>query len=174
MKRIVIVGSIGAGKSSLAKVLSKKLHIEHIELDNLFWLPEWNIRPAEEVKELAAKKIDKPAWIICGNFSFLRPLIWPKADTVVWLDYPFLLCFWRTLKRSFINIIKRRKCCNGNQETFGRLFFSKNSILLWCIRTYKRRNKRYERLMHDPVYKHIRFVRLKSDKETNHWVNYEI
>jgi len=147
--------------------------MKHVELDSLFWLPEWKMRPTDELMEMAEKVVEKPEWIVCGNFSVLRPIIWDRADTVVWLDYPFWLCFWQTFKRAIINIIMRKKCCNGNQDTFCRLFFSKNSILLWCIRTYKRRNKNYEFLMNHPysIYKHIHFVRLKSRKETVEWVN---
>ncbi|MFC1842905.1 adenylate kinase, partial [Candidatus Dependentiae bacterium] len=108
MERIVIVGSIGAGKSSLANILSKNLQIEHIELDSLFWLPNWQVRPTEELRELAAKRVVQPAWVVCGNFSVLRPIIWDEADTVIWLDYPFWLCLWQALKRSLVNIVKSR------------------------------------------------------------------
>jgi len=170
MKRIVIGGSIGAGKSSLAKRLSEKLHIEHIELDSLYWLPGWKVRPVQELKKLAVQVAQKETWVVCGNFSVLRPIIWAKVDTVVWLDYPFLRCFWQAFKRSIKNIINQKTCCNGNQETFRRLLFSKNSILWWCITTYRKRNKKYERLMHDPMYKHINFVRLKSHKEADNWL----
>ena len=169
MKRIQIVGSIGSGKTSLGKKLSKKMGIPHFELDTLFWLPGWKIRPFDEIFELAYVQADKPAWIICGNFSFLKHVTLDEADTIVWLDYPFWVCFWQTLKRAISNIVKQKKCCNGNQETFGRLFFSKNSILLWMIRTFKRRNKRYAFLIKDPMYKDKTFVRLQSHKETAQW-----
>jgi len=170
VKRVQIVGSIGSGKTSLGKKLSKKLNIPHLELDTLFWLPGWEIRPALEIIDLAYKEAEKPTWIFCGNYSFLKHVTLDNADTIVWLDYPFWLCFWQTLKRAIKNIIKQQKCCNGNQETFTRLFFSKNSILLWMIRTFKRRNERYAQLMHDPEYTDKTFVRFKSRKETKQWL----
>jgi len=170
VKRIIIGGSIGAGKTSLAKLFSKKFDISHIELDALYWLPGWRLRPVEEFKKIVAEAIDKPSWVICGNFSVIRPITWKKADTVVWLDYPFFLCFWQCFKRSVQNVIKRRPCCNENYESFSRLFFSRHSILWWMIKTYKKRNKKYFRLMNDPEYKHITFIRLTSHEETKKWV----
>jgi len=57
MKRIVIGGSIGSGKSTLAKKIAKKLNIEHIELDSLVWLSDWQMHADQKLKELAAKRV---------------------------------------------------------------------------------------------------------------------
>jgi adenylate kinase family enzyme len=170
MKKIVVGGSIGAGKSTLAKALSKKLHIEHTELDSFYWLPGWHIRPAEQTKELINKTTSVDRWIICGNFSAFKEFTVDRAVTIIWLDYPFVVCFWQALKRAIRNIKTQQKCCNGNQETWGRLFFSKDSILLWLIRTFRRRNRRYEKMMHDPLYKNKTLIRLQSHKEAEKWL----
>jgi len=169
MKRVIVVGSIGAGKTTFAKAVAKKLSIRHIELDRFNWLPGWKLRLHEELKVLVAQEIGKPSWVICGNYSVLRPMTWSKADTIIWLDYSFLICFWRCFKRSFSNALQRKQCCNGNYETLGRMFFSKQSILWWVMRTYKKRRKKYIRLMQDPMYKHIQFVRLRSDSQAKSW-----
>lgn len=170
MKKIMICGSIGAGKTTLAKALSKKLNIAHTELDSVYWLPGWQMRPAEQMQELINKTTSVDRWIICGNFNAFKELTRDRADTIIWLDYPFLICFWQALKRSIRNIKTHQKCCNGNQDTWRRLFFSKNSILLWLIRTFRRRNKRYETMMQDPFYKNKAFIRLKSRKEAEKWL----
>ncbi|MBN1684107.1 MAG: AAA family ATPase, partial [Gammaproteobacteria bacterium] len=100
MKRIVVIGSSGAGKTSLAKILAKKFGMLHIELDALNWLPNWRARSPEALRQLVSKNIQQPQWVLCGNYSYLREMIWAKADTIIWLDYPFGLCFWQTLTRS--------------------------------------------------------------------------
>lgn len=170
MKRIVVGGSISSGKSTLSKILSKRLSIQNIELDEFFWSSNWKIRPLEEFKFLAREAVSSPSWILCGNYSVLRPVIWSKVDTVVWLDYPFWLCFLRCFKRSIINILKKNPVCNGNYESFSRLFLKKESILWWLIRTFRSRNKKYESAITDPKYSHIKFIRLKSQKETDRWI----
>ena len=110
------------------------------------------------------------SWALCGNFSILRAIIWSKADTVIWLDYPFWLCFFRCFKRAIVKLLKKESVCNGNYESFSRLFFSKYSVLWWLIRTFRKRNKSYETAMIDPNYSHIKFVRLRSQKETDRWI----
>lgn len=173
MRKIIIGGSIGAGKSTLAKALSRKLNIPHVELDNFYWLPEWQVRPMDQLKNLVEKTTSAQEWIICGNYSKLKEFTTDRADTIIWLDYPFLTCFWQALKRYIRNIINKQKCCNGNQETWGRLFFSKNSILLWLISTFRQRNKRYAAMFtteKDLFYKDKTFVRLKSHKQAKSWL----
>jgi adenylate kinase family enzyme len=170
MKKIVIAGATGSGKSTFAKDLSKKLNIFHVELDNLYWLPGWQPRPEQEIRALFSKTTSNEKWIVCGNYPSLKEFTVDRADTIVWLDYSFLFCFWFTLKRSLRRIIKREKCCNGNQETFQRLIFSKNSILLWMITSYRGRNKRYAKMMQDPMYKDKIFIRLKSRKQAQKWL----
>lgn len=170
MKRIMIVGTAGSGKTSLAKSLSQKLLLPHYELDSFYWLPNWQIRPHNEFKKLVQETIAKDKWIICGDNTELRAITWAKTDTVIWLDYSFCRCFWQALKRSLINIIKHRPCCNGNYESFSRLLFSKNSILLWVIKGYRKKKKRYPLLIKDPAYKYITFIHLRSPKETKKWL----
>lgn len=170
MKKIMIGGSIGAGKSTLAKALSKKLNIEHTELDSFYWLPNWQVRPADQMRELINKTTSADSWIICGNFNAFKEITLDRADMIIWLDYPLFVCLWQAFKRSWHNIYTQQKCCNGNQDTWQHLFFSKNSIVLWLIRTFRRRNKRYTAIMQDPFYENKTFVRLKSHKEAEKWL----
>ena len=170
MKKIVVVGSTGSGKTTLAKALSKKLNIPHVELDSLSWLPGWQQRPTYELMEIVEKITDGSEWVICGNYPKLRVFTIYQADCLVWLDYPFIICFWQTLKRSFRQIVKREKYSNGDQETFVRLCTPKSSILLWLIKNFKQRNKIYAQMMQDPFYKDKTFVRLKSHKQAKQWL----
>lgn len=165
MKKFVVVGSTGAGKSTFARALSKKLNISHIELDNISRIPGGKSRSTQELRDLVIKATVTPQWIVCGNYPALKDIILDRADVIVWLDYPFFICFWQTLKRSFKHIIKREKYSNGDRETFVRLFFSKDSILVYLIKTFRQRNKRYAAMMQDPFYKDKTFIRLKSHRQ---------
>jgi len=170
MKRVVIVGASSSGKTSLAKIISKKKAIPHIEMDNFFWLPEWKRRPFDEFKNLVVKAIEKPEWVLCGNQSKIIPMLWGAADTIIWLDYPLRICLCRGFKRCMRLLFNREQCCNGNYESFSRAFFSKESIFLYIIKGHKKKKERYPQLMKDPRYKDKTFIRLRSPNETKKWV----
>jgi len=169
MKKIIVAGTSGSGKTTLARQLAEKLNITHIELDNLLWLPGWKTRPEEEFKKLVAQEIKKPGWTACGNYTQLMPITWKEADTVVWLDYPLWLSLWRALKRSAKLWWNHETVCNGNYESFSN-FFSRKGIFRWVFKSYFSRKKKMPRFIADPKYKHIKFIRLRSPKETKQWL----
>lgn len=170
MKRIIIPGAVGAGKTTLAKQLSKKLGIPHVEVDHIFWLPNWKQRPVEERIKIAKEKLSGDKWIVCGNHSWLKEIMWDRADTVIWLDYSFWRCLFRVLKRAACLIYTKKEICGGNKESFSRLFFSKGSILVHLFTKYGKFKKRYSAMMTSSDFKHINFIRLKSPRETEKWL----
>ncbi|NNC96341.1 MAG: AAA family ATPase [Chitinophagales bacterium] len=144
----MVIGSSGSGKTTFAKRLAQVLSISHLELDTYHWSANWTEVSDEEFKKkvhgfLAAND----SWIIDGNYSQLRETIWPQADTIIWLNYPFILTFYRSLKRSIKRIILKEKLFGGNVETFKRTFFSKDSILLWVIKTHGQRRTGYPKIL---------------------------
>jgi adenylate kinase family enzyme len=169
MKRIVIVGTSGCGKTTLGKRISKILNIPCIDLDEYFWLPNWQEREEDEFERIVKELINKEKWIICGNFTRVRHLIWNKADTVIWLDYSFFRCFFQIFFRSLKRGIKKERCCNGNYESLSRAFFSKHSILLHIITTFKKRRETYNRMFNDNV-EGKTYFRFTSPNEINKWI----
>ncbi|MFB3098236.1 MAG: AAA family ATPase, partial [Dehalococcoidia bacterium] len=89
LRRIVVVGSSCSGKTTLANSLSEKLGYSHIELDAIHWLPDWVPRPVEEFRKLTSVVIGEESWVVDGNYSSVRDLVWPRATTLVWLNHPF-------------------------------------------------------------------------------------
>lgn len=168
-QRIIIVGTSGSGKSTLGVKISKKLGIPNIELDRLYWQPNWIQRSEEIFIREVDKLTDQKAWVIDGNYSKVRHVIFSKGDTLVWLDYPFYLAFYRAFKRSLRRIFKKEKLWGTNYETLSR-FFSKNSILVWVIQTHWKRKKTYTRLIEEGEYSHLHVIRLKSPKETKRFL----
>ncbi|MEX9252219.1 shikimate kinase [Pseudenterobacter timonensis] len=161
--KINLVGTSGSGKSTLARRLAAELHLPYIEMDTLFWRPRWQGTP----DDLFLAKVDaalnaSSGWVLDGNYNRTRPVKWRDVDLVVWVDYGF----WRTFRQAVGRAIKRAWTQQelwpgtGNRESFRQSFFSRDSILLWTIKTWRSNRARYEADMRDPRYAHIRFIRI--------------
>jgi len=99
VKRVLVIGCGGSGKSTLARHLGGLLGISVIHLDSLFWRPGWVETPREEWRALVHDLVRRDSWIMDGNYSNTLDIRLPAADTVVFLDFPRLLCLWRVVKR---------------------------------------------------------------------------
>lgn len=99
MKRIAVIGSPGSGKSTFATKLSKKIGIPVYHLDTLFYKPGWVRVSSEEWVKIQQDLVQKDQWIIDGNYQGSLDTRLEAADTVIFLDFPKILCLWRSLKR---------------------------------------------------------------------------
>ena len=99
MQRILIIGCSGAGKSTLARELGEKTGLPVVHLDGLFWEPGWVESSRDVFDARLIAELEKPAWIIDGNYARTLPLRLEKCDTVIYLDFPRWLCIFGVLKR---------------------------------------------------------------------------
>ena len=103
MDRVVILGSVGAGKSVLATSLSRKTGLPVVHLDRLFWRPGWTPSPPEQARRELAEVVAADRWILDGNFLADRigdaDVRFERADTVIFLDLARRTCLWRVLRR---------------------------------------------------------------------------
>jgi len=99
MKKVLVIGSGGAGKSTFAKRLSRILHIEVTHLDSLYWQPGWVETPKAAWRSKVKQLITQDSWILDGNYSGTLDIRIPACDTVIFLDLPPWLCLWRVIKR---------------------------------------------------------------------------
>src|SRR2546423_442076 len=99
MQRVVVVGVTGAGKTTFASTVSRRLGVPHIELDALYWGPKWTAVDTETLRARVALAVAGEAWIVDGNYSRVRDLTWAKADTLIWLDYSLPVVLSRLLRR---------------------------------------------------------------------------
>lgn len=99
MERILIIGCGGAGKSTLARQLGEKLAIPVVHLDKLFWKPGWTERSDEEFDVLLEQELEKPRWIMDGNFNRTMPQRMGKCDAIIYLDFSRFACLRGVLKR---------------------------------------------------------------------------
>ena len=116
IKRILLLGCSGTGKSTLAKIIGKKYGYEMIQLDRYFHKPGWERRETDEFREIVKNLIQKDKWVMDGNYTdTLRERIL-RADLVIFFDYPSYLCVFRVLKRSFkskLGLEKRTDLADG-------------------------------------------------------------
>jgi adenylate kinase family enzyme len=99
MKRILVIGCCGAGKSTFSKELSAKLNLPLVQLDRLLFKPGWIEQEALVFAELLQTELERDEWIIDGNYLNYLPLRLEYADTVILLDLNRWICTWRVLKR---------------------------------------------------------------------------
>ena len=170
MQRIVIIGTSGSGKTTLAQRLADKLGLVHIELDALHWRPNWGEAPLAEFRAHTAEAVSQEAWALDGNYSKVRDIVWARADTVVWLDYSLPRIMGQLLRRTLRRTFLREELWAGNRERLWVSFFSRDSILLWALTTYRRRRRDYPVLLALPEHSHLQTVRLRSPRETAVWL----
>ena len=108
MRRVMIVGGAGSGKSTLGRVLGARTGLPVYHMDHIHWLPGWEARP-RPARQLLAEDIEaRDSWIFEGGFSTTYANRLARADTVIWLDLPVTLRLWRVTKRLIANYGQRR------------------------------------------------------------------
>lgn len=167
MRRVNVVGTSGSGKSTFSAELAKVLGCQHIEMDTLFWLPNWQESSDEVFFSNVERALDCPSWVLDGNYNRTRDTKWRDVDTVIWIDYSFARTLLQAVKRAIHRVWTGQELWpnTGNRETFQKSFCSKDSIIAWTIRTYHSNRVRYLDDMRNPDYQHIHFIRLGSPKE---------
>jgi adenylate kinase family enzyme len=102
MKRVLVIGSGGAGKSTFSRRLGERLGVEVIHLDVAHWRPGWVEPPKDEWARKVDGLCERDSWVMDGNFSVTLDVRLAACDTVVFLDLPRAVCVWRVLKRRMI------------------------------------------------------------------------
>ncbi|CAM3805832.1 shikimate kinase [Parendozoicomonas haliclonae] len=164
--KINVVGVSGSGKSTLARKLADALNAPYLEMDRLFWKPNWQEPTNEEFFPKLEQALKQDSWVLDGNFSRTNSIKWSEVDLVIWVDLPFCQTLFQAISRALRRVISQIELWpgTGNRESWGKLI-SKQSIVWWTIRHYQSNRDKYCRLMADPKYRHIRFIRLNSHKE---------
>ncbi|MFC4171491.1 AAA family ATPase [Microvirga sp. GCM10011540] len=102
MRRILVIGSPGAGKSTLARRIAERLDLPLIHLDREYFGPDWIMPSRAEWREKVAQLASRPAWVMDGNYSSTFDIRVPRATDIVWLDIPRWRCLtgvaWRVAK----------------------------------------------------------------------------
>jgi adenylate kinase family enzyme len=124
MRRIVILGTAGSGKSTFARKLGERLGIPVVHLDALRWEPGWKALTMEAFRSRLAEAIRGDAWITDGNYAIATfDLRMPRADLVIWVERPRLQCAWRVMKRAIkTQFSSKERLADGCKENIGQLW----------------------------------------------------
>ncbi|KAF8320666.1 hypothetical protein DL93DRAFT_2052502 [Clavulina sp. PMI_390] len=131
--RFLIIGTSGAGKTTLATQLENAFQLPKLSLDTVFWMPEWKQRPAEDMQARVGEFVaTHPSWVIDGNyFRKIGTLALDKSTHIIWLDPPFWkfypILVYRTIRRYF----KLEPTCADGCVEHLREFYAKDGLLRW-------------------------------------------
>ena len=114
MRRILIIGNAGAGKTTFAGKLAEKTGLPLVHLDKIYWYGNWEHLSREEFDKALQTELEKEAWIIDGNYSRTLPQRLEYAQQVFYFDLPTAVCFWGSIKRVILNYGKCRPDMGGN------------------------------------------------------------
>ena len=145
--RLVVVGTSGSGKSTMAKALSLGLGVPHVEMDALNWQPGWRdlaVQEPEEFRRRVAAAAAGEAWVIDGNYTKVRSALWPRATAFVWMDPPRAVVMRQVLWRSFNRAISKTELWpgTGNKEQFRR-WLDKGHPIRWAWDNWASNRARY-------------------------------
>jgi adenylate kinase family enzyme len=99
VKRVLVIGTGGSGKSTVARRLAQRTALPLIHLDAHYWRPGWQPTPPGEWQAKVQQILRGQTWIIDGNYGGTLDLRLAACDTVIFLDLPRIVCLWRVLKR---------------------------------------------------------------------------
>jgi adenylate kinase family enzyme len=165
--RIVVVGTPGSGKTTMAARIATALDLPFIELDRLHWGPNWlalSETDPDEFFRRVREAMSADAWVSDGNYGMVRDLIWPRATHLVWLDYSRAVVMYRVIKRSIARALDQKELWAGNRESWRRMLRPSHPIR-FAWRTWRERRSRFEHLLSDAQYGHLVVVRLRRPRE---------
>jgi adenylate kinase family enzyme len=167
-ERVIVVGTSGAGKTTLAGRIAARLGIEHIEIDALFHGPGWTPRPEflEDVRAFAGRD----AWVTEWQYEAARPVLLERATLAVWLDYPVWLRMSRSVCRTVRRRLRRAELWNGNREgPLWRVLVDDDHIIRWAWRTRHKYDDLRARLDAEGR-ADLPLVRLRSQAQADAWL----
>lgn len=168
-RRVSVVGTSGSGKSTVARALSARLGLPHVELDALNHEPDWRQADPDVLRARVTAATEGDGWVVDGNYGRTRDLVWPRAEAVVWLDYPLAPVMIQLLRRTLRRLWYREELWNGNRERLSH-HLQWDGLIFWALRTHGMYKREYESLLARPEHQHLRVVRLRHPREARRWL----
>jgi adenylate kinase family enzyme len=170
LERVIVVGTSCSGKTTFSALLAEVLRCPHIQLDALYWGPNWVAKPTDEFRRLVEEAVSPDRWVADGNYGVVRDVIWPRATAVIWLNYDFSTVFRRALMRTLRRSLSAEELYSGNRESLRRAFLSRDSILWWVISTFRRRQRQYRELLETRPFPQLEWIELRNPLEAERFL----
>ncbi len=169
MRRISVIGSSASGKSTMARALSRVLGLPLLELDSVLHQPGWQQKDDAAFRAEVAAFVGRDTWVVDGNYTShgVAQVVWPRADTVVWLDPPRSTVMRRIIRRTIRRVVTREELWNGSRESWSNLYSPKpeNNIIVWAWARHGPSRQRYEAFMDDGTWADLAVLRLRTARD---------
>lgn len=170
MQRVLVIGTTGSGKTTMAKKVAAAINGTALDIDDFLWKPGWVQRPKEEMLAMLIEPLAKEKWTLSGNNRKNRDFYWSRADTVIWLNYSFWVVFSRLLWRTIKRVVTKEEVMPGCVESFRSQFLSKDSLLVWFFQTYWKRKKDYRQAIRSHKYQHLTIIEFKHPRQAKRFL----
>jgi hypothetical protein len=170
--RILILGRTGSGKTTLARQLAAALGVPHVELDSLYFGPDFSTAPVSVLRERTEAAVAGDRWVTDGNKRAVRDVVWPRADTVIWLDYPMYVTLWRLVKRARrrTSALSSQAAQAGRRTELPKQLLAAARGVLTALRSHRGQRREYPQLFGQPANQHLAVARLRSPRATRQWM----
>jgi adenylate kinase family enzyme len=169
--RIVVIGTSGAGKTTLARKIAERLGLPHIELDAINWQPGWRDLDRHDQPEFVrrvAQAIQAERWVADGNYGSVRDMLWRRATHLVWLDYERPVIMVRVIARSVYRAALGGELWagTGNREHWHD-FMRPSHPIRWAWSTWRQRRQDTAQRLGRSEFAHLVVFRLRRPAEAD-------
>lgn len=174
MNRVVVVGSSGSGKTTVARRLADSLDLRHLEMDSVFHRDGW----ADEAPIHFVPALDEftqaERWVVDGNYTShgVRDVVWPRADTFIWLDLPRRTTMSRVVRRTLRRVFTREELWGEVKEPFTNLYSRDpyENIIVWTWTRHGHTREKFETAMTHGSWDHAAVIHLQSPSEVKRFL----
>ena len=164
MQKVVVIGSTGSGKSTLAEQIAARLNLPYIPTDPFYWDKNWRQVPLAEVHVQIDAVTAQSQWVVDGNFDDARELVWNRADTLIWLDYPRYVVWLRLIRRNLGWFLSGTPTWSGNRMTLKIAL----SGIRHGLRGFGAKRREYSAVL--PLYQSTHVFRFRHPRDAAAWL----
>jgi hypothetical protein len=143
-----------------------------VELDALYFAPDFSTPSLSVLRERTSAAIACDRWVTDGNKSAVRDLVWPRADTIIWLDYPLMVSLWRLGRRAMKRTwnLHSQAAEAGERKRLPRQLLSAAKGVLSALQSHIGQRREFPRMFAAPENQHLMVARLRSPRATRLWL----